>query len=218
MIQTYSEFDAADLALKALLSYFNDTNQYKKEQDIVAVDVGAGQPVFYSNMTVFRNLGAKIICIEPQPRNIDLFKQEGFPVLQYAVTEDDSQSEVLFREFIKNGHQGLSMSTIASVSDLYQKKRPDEDHIIEYVVPAKSLNSILKLHHPEVNEIDVLDVDTEGNEIGILKGLDFNFYKPKVLIIENNSTEHENYDIFYSSIGYTKYAKCAHNDVLIRNI
>lgn len=213
MIERFSEFDAASLALEALLKYYN-----KNESDIVAVDVGAGQPVHYSNMPIFRNLGAKVICIEPQPRNVELFKAEGLPILQYAVTEDDSQEEVLFREFIKDSHQGLSASTISSVSDLYLRQELDRSAIIEYMVPAKSLNSILKLHHPEVTEIDILDVDTEGNEIGILRGLDFDFYKPKVIIIEDNSTERENYNLFYSSIGYTKYAKCAHNDVLVRNI
>ena len=94
-----------------------------------------------------------------------------------------------------------------------------EEHlgrVEHYEVPAKSLSSILKEHYPDVDRIDILDIDTEGNETGILKGSNLDYYQPKVLIIENIYAETSGYDAFYESIGYEKYARCAHNDILIK--
>jgi FkbM family methyltransferase len=149
------------------------------------------------------------------PRNVQMFKDAGFDILHYAVTETDSPSTVLFREF-PDAIEGLAGSTIAEVSDSLLGIEPHLGRVIHYDVPAKSLNSILKEHYPEVKHIDILDIDTEGNEIGILNGANLKYYKPKVLIIENIYEETSGYNEIYENLGYIKYARCAHNDILIR--
>jgi FkbM family methyltransferase len=219
MIHSNSEADTPNLAFDALYENFlKKIDENISSHELVVVDVGAGPPFDYSNMKIFREMGAKVVCIDPMPSHIKMFESVGLPILQYAVIEDDSLSEVLFREFPNSGHRGLAGSTIASVSDSLKGCEPHLGDPVHYMVPAKSLTSILKQHHPEITDIDVLDIDTEGNEIGILKGLDLNYYKPKVLIIENIYVETSGYDDYYKSIGYTKYARCTHNDIVIRNI
>jgi FkbM family methyltransferase len=202
---TNSEFDSAQLAFEALNTYFSD---YIKNNQIIIVDVGAGQPEFYSNTLFFRGMNSKIISIDAMPKNVEMFKNKGFDILHYAVTETDDLESVMFKEFPYI--QGLSCSTIM---DSYESIRNPE--VKYYEVPAKSLKSILKEYYPKVNHIDILDIDTEGNEVGILKGSNLEYYNPKILIIENIDTKSNGYDQFYTSIGYEKYARCAHNDILI---
>jgi FkbM family methyltransferase len=209
MKNTSSESDSAEIAFEALNLYFEKDI---KDNQLVIVDVGAGQPSFYSNTAFFREKNSKIVSIDAMPRNVAMFKEANLDILHYAVTETDTPETVLFREF-PDAIQGLAGSTIASVSDSLLGMEPHLGRAVHYDVPAKSLNSILKEHHPEIDHIDILDIDTEGNEINILKGSNLDYYKPKVLIVENISGE---YDQFYNSLGYETYAKCAHNDILIR--
>lgn len=215
MIRTNSEFDSGDIAFTALEQYYAKNNITKPISDRVYVDVGAGQPVFYSNSTKFRENGYKIVSIDAMPRNVKMFNNIGYDILQYAVTETDDQTEVVFREYV-DVIQGLSYSTIAEIDDA-KNEGTRGFRVSEYTVPAKSLKTILKEHHPEVTSIDVLDVDTEGGEIGIMQGLDMKLYNPIILIVENMEENSKEFDKFYKDHGYVKFARCNHNDVLVKN-
>lgn len=199
---TNSEFDSAEIAFEILNLYFLD---YIKNNQIIIVDVGAGQPEFYSNTNFFRSMNSKIISIDAMPKNVEMFKEKGYEILHYAVMENDDLDRVMFKEFPYI--YGLSCSCVVSSPD-----EPPSENATYYEVPAKSLNSILKEHYAELDHIDILDIDIEGNEIGVLKGSNLKYYNPKILIIENINNENED---FYNEIGYVKYARCAHNDILI---
>ena len=47
---------------------------------------------------------------------------------------------------------------------------------------TEKLDNILK--KSKIKKIDFLTIDVEGNELNVLKGLNFNKYKPKVISIE----------------------------------
>ena len=52
-----------------------------------------------------------------------------------------------------------------------------------YKVRAETLNSILLRHHtPKV--IDFFSLDVEGEELSVLKGLDFKIFKIRYLLVE----------------------------------
>jgi 3-dehydroquinate dehydratase len=51
---------------------------------------------------------------------------------------------------------------------------------------AKSFYDDLLKKSNEVNSIDFISLDTEGNEYEILKNFDFNKYAPKIIIVEHN--------------------------------
>ena len=211
-----SEFDSSTFALDALKIYNQHHNIIQNFSDLIIVDVGAGQPVHYSNTLLFRNEGCKVIAIEPIKRFCEMFISEGFEVLNYAVSEEDV-GEILFREY-PDRHGGLSCSGIHS--DVSTKEFGDVGYV-DYMVPSLSLNTILQKHHPEVTRIDVLDIDTEGMEMKILKGLDMDKYQPKVIIMENIDPTDKwippyGYHEMYESIGYEVIFRCAHNDILIR--
>ncbi len=52
-------------------------------------------------------------------------------------------------------------------------------------VKSYQLNEILILNN--VNNVDYINIDTEGNELNILKGIDFTKIKPYLFTIEDNS-------------------------------
>jgi hypothetical protein len=52
-------------------------------------------------------------------------------------------------------------------------------------VKLRRLDTILQVHAPELERIDIFSVDVEGWELEVLAGLDFRKHRPSVLVIEN---------------------------------
>jgi FkbM family methyltransferase len=154
------------------------TSYFPKDFKGVYVDVGAGYPDLMSNSTQFRHLGWTIIAIEPQPAMCDAFRKKGYKIIQYACSDTDA-GEVDFEICDYAGGLGGSAFRVL-----------DEQSRIDYkITPIKvrayTLTTILSDIHPEIDHIDVLDIDVEYSELAVLKGLDFERYSPTVMSIEN---------------------------------
>ncbi len=79
-------------------------------------------------------------------------------------------------------------------------------------VPATTLNAILNKHM--VAKIDFFSLDVEGYELAVLKGLDFDQYHPKYMLIE--ARYRDEIDQFLKGI-YTPVAQFSHHDVLYKS-
>jgi hypothetical protein len=62
------------------------------------------------------------------------------------------------------------------------------DETILKTVPARTLESIFNENN--INHIDFLSLDAEGYEYEILKGINFNRYRPKHILIEIYTQEY----------------------------
>ena len=51
-------------------------------------------------------------------------------------------------------------------------------------IQTNTVDNIIKESDLKINEIDFLSIDVEGNELKVLKGLNFKKYMPKVVMIE----------------------------------
>ena len=81
-------------------------------------------------------------------------------------------------------------------------------------VPMRTLNSIIETEIPHVTSIDIMSIDVEGGELNVLKGLDLERYKPKIMVVENvfNSPNINEYLTKYNyvldkQIDYNQYYK-----------
>jgi hypothetical protein len=92
-----------------------------------------------------------------------------------------------------------------------------EDQYLE-IVNKRTLTTIIKEWEAELGEeikqIDFLSIDTEGTELQVVSGFDFERYQPKIIALENN------FDDFYYrrmmwNIGYVLYEKIGVNDYFI---
>jgi|GEM_PF-296078 len=82
----------------------------------------------------------------------------------------------------------------------------------EMTVPVRTLTSILDQYN--VQKIDLLSLDVEGFELGVLQGLDFERYQPDFLLIE--ARYRDEIDSFLSS-RYEVVAELSHHDVLYKS-
>jgi len=202
----------------------------------IFVEVGAADPVDISISFLFRSLSEQkrlwsyrqahewvgkepvgtwdIISIEANPDFCQEFKKYNLPVLEYAACSDDI-GETTFQispcpmscSALKVRYGGPNI-----IEDGAGGWWPANE-FKEITVKALKLDTILKLHRPEINNIDVLVIDTEGWELEVLKGFDLIKFCPKVVVLENTESNpdygaymaenkyklerHEHQDYFY---------------------
>ena len=82
------------------------------------------------------------------------------------------------------------------LSGLLQRNETDQS----YDVNTTTLNDIF--FENKIDNIDYLSIDTEGNELQILNGLDFQRFRPKIITIEHN---HVNEKAIYKKLSKNDY-------------
>jgi FkbM family methyltransferase len=203
MITTSSEFDSAQQLENGLKERFSELDFTK----LTYLDLGAGLPEFYSNSLHFRNKGAKVISVDANEKFCEEHKSRGYHIHNYAIVTDD-RTEVVFREY-PNDIRGLAFSSIAD-------GEPEAGrYYVEYTIPSITIQNLLKENHKDVDTIDIIDLDIEGGEIEIIKSLDLERLGVKGMIVENIEADVEYYKA-YEELGYEVYARCNHNDIIIK--
>ena len=124
---------------------------------------------------------------------------EGIPELYERCVLERPKSKVFNCALVDNeftdSHITMKYANLMSIVEGAMKsKDADENHInrgrkaqqnlatYEIQVPVRTLTSILD--ECKVEKIDLFSLDVEGFELNVLKGLDFNKYRPNYMLIE----------------------------------
>ena len=67
---------------------------------------------------------------------------------------------------------------------------PQDDNQKKIKIQNYKLSEILKMHN--INSVDYINIDTEGNELEVLMGIDFSKINPTLFTIEDNSFDLNN--------------------------
>lgn len=141
----------------------------------VFVDVGAGDPVRYSNTYYFEQDGWSGVCIDADPRQFEALSQiRTCAVVWAAVMSDEGEAD-----FFRCDDPDFS-TTLDHLSGL--AARQGWGHTLTRV-PAMKLETILELHG--VESVDLLTIDTEGSELDVCSTLDWEKHGPSVVVIEH---------------------------------
>jgi len=164
--ETFSQF-GEDAVIKTLLP--EGVGTY--------VDVGAGNPVRGSNSYTFYRMGWRGVLIEPLSWNVHLARKirPRDRVVQVICGEEEAACEVLY-EF---HHYEYSTTSKARVNDLAKLGHaPFRQHELE----VKSLRRILG--RDEILSPSFLTIDVEGMDLAVLRGNDWNIFRPDIIAIE----------------------------------
>ena len=154
------------------------------------IEVGAFDGIHLSNTYYFEKLGWDGICIEAHPSYFPKCKENRANSLciHAACTGDETLKEVTF----SSEELGL-LSGVEERGDIKQRydgRGLKFEGFKKVSVPAVTLNSVLGMQKNK-QDIDFISIDVEGHEIEVLKGLNLETYRPRILVIEANTPADE---------------------------
>ena len=143
----------------------------------IYVDVGCFHPVKHSNTYLLFKRGWRGINIDMEKMKIDTFniaRPNDLNIL--AAVSDKSEEAYVY----KTQDYGVGSTLNKEIIN------KDNTIINEFSITTRTLNSIIDNSIFKDKQIDLLDIDTEGNDLNVLLSIDLNRYKPKVIIIESH--------------------------------
>jgi FkbM family methyltransferase len=181
----------------------------------IMLETGASHPTVCSMSRAFREKNWRTICVEPNQYYVDLHKKEGNEIYEYALSDkilpnQDFEIVKLQNDFYyKNTEfeKGIAYSAISVRHFL------NEPHIKEIVkVNIVTLNWLLDFL--QITKLNYISIDVEGWELEVMKGFNTHVYNPEVIVLENY-THNESYNIYMNSINYTLDKKINYNYIYI---
>lgn len=200
----YSQFEQDKIVYE---NYFlNKTNGY-------FVDIGAHDGETFSNSKFFEELGWTGVCVEPNPKVFKILSStrkckcvmkavaDRVGTAQFfQIIEGADMLSGLVDEFSQNGIKNI-------YSNLEDKNKGFDYIDVELDLFDNIVDQI---------EIDFLSLDTEGNELKILKTIDFDKYSIKIITLENNEYDSRFID-FLTPKGFTFVKRLGCDELYINN-
>jgi FkbM family methyltransferase len=181
------------------------------------VDVGAHDGISISNSRTFVVDGWDAILIEPHP---ELFAKlqaasadlPGVHCLNIACSDTAGE----FPLYLGTNDPDTTLSTLCTDDNPFYDIMRSNDSVL---VQVKTLNDVLG-DFESLGEISVLMVDAEGMDYEVLLGLDFERYRPRIIVTEEyiiNPQKHRNKYRLLLDKDYTFHSMVGSNTIWIAN-
>ncbi len=173
---------------KSQLSHQQDESQwifdyFKDQKSGQMIDVGAHRgETFYP----YLRKGWHVLAFEPNPKNIQYIPEfKNLDLIEAAVADYTRDSQVFYESPESTG--------ISSLNNFHASHSPLTN------VSVVTLNDALKQR--DIINIDYLKIDTEGYDLFCLKGLDFEKYLPKLVMVEFEDKKTQPLGYCYQDLG-----------------
>ena len=153
-----------DLLIKDILK--------KKKGKGIYIDVGCHHPLINNNTYILYKKGWTGINVDLDFNSIDMFN--------YFRPKDHNIEIALSN---KNGFADLYFFHNRAAKNTISKSRGKGAKSIKKI-KIDTLDNVIINSNLKIRNIDFLSIDVEGNELNVLKGLDFRKYHPKIISIE----------------------------------
>ena len=154
-------------------------SHYLNQEKLTYLDIGANHPILFNNTYLFYLRGGRGVCIEPDPKYTALLRK-------YRRRDKILQAGIGF-----SGPSQANFYVFPGKQAAWNTFSKDEaenrvrESGIDYVVQKQQLLDINEtIEHYLGNAPDFLSVDAEGIDLEIIKSLNFNKYKPRVICVE----------------------------------
>ena len=156
------------------------------------VDVGALHPINGSMTYNLSKMGWKGINLDMMQENLVLFNLFRKKDINVCTAVSSSKGEI--DAYLFESGSGLNTNSIEWANKW--KKKLDKNFFVRKVKKEK-LNNILKSFNVD-KTFELLNIDVEGHELEVLKGINFELYRPKLITVEIHVNKTK--DIFQSDV------------------
>jgi FkbM family methyltransferase len=143
----------------------------------IYVDVGCHDPIRSSNTLSLYLHGWHGVNIDANPKLIDRFKATRLRDVAVCAAISDTEKDVVFHEFDDALVSTLSEEMLPEWQRKWRKVR-------ERMVRTRTLDSVLQEHLRPGEQIDLLSVDVEGHDLNVLRSIDLDRFRPKLIVVE----------------------------------
>lgn len=184
-------------------------NELFKDQEAgFFIEIGCIDGQRFSNTLVFEEKGWHGLCVEAHVDYIELLKKNrpNSIVCHCAVGECNEDNV----EFFANSRGALSTLDKTKEKEFKQRFPQYFSGFETQTVNKRRLDSLLEEFN--INHVDILSIDVEGYEVNVLKGIAFDVYKPRVIVVESDDQQHEKQlDHLLLKNGYYKSIRVVNN-------
>jgi FkbM family methyltransferase len=177
------------------------------------VEIGAHNGVNLSNTYFFESIGWRGLLVEAHPELAEMCRRArpGSIVVHAALGPPNAGDRTRF-SMVQGAHGVDALSfTIANDSHLSRIRR-EGGEIVEVDVPRTTLSQLLEQEQPQ--SIDFMTIDVEGAELDVLLGADLERWRPRVLVVEDNSMGSDpRVRDYLQQFGYRRLLRCGCNDI-----
>ena len=150
---------------------------FKKKNIGFYIDVGCYHPIRLSNTAFLYKKGWSGMNIDISKKSIDLFNicRPRDINLNYGVSNINKLSNYFYnKDLFHSNTLNLKFSQSFLNKNNIKKKK----------IKIKTLNNLIDIYASNVKKIDLIDIDAEGVDLDVLKGIDFKKYNIDLIMIE----------------------------------
>lgn len=203
--KTYSQC-GEDAIISFMCIYLNIS-----PEQVTYLDLGANHAVEMSNSYYFYEKGAHGVLVEANPELIGELKaaRPRDIVLNKAISFEEDESQIPF--YVMSG-DGLSTISYESAKAACEAN-PEIFIKQEYKIPTIRIDDLLEQYFSEANPT-IMSIDLEGIEEKIIEQIDFDKYRPIIIIVEDIpyspklvvDSKEDKVKALLMKHGYTEYA------------
>jgi FkbM family methyltransferase len=155
---------------------------FRDRVDGCCVEVGANDGVTGSASYMFEKKGWQCLLVEPIPALAqEIRKHRACTVVNCAASSRAGEATFFVAESVE------AVSTLDLTPDRRELIRRVGGTIREITVRTATLDSLLE--EVGFTELEFVTIDVEGHELSVLEGFDLERYRPRVVILEDNSID-----------------------------
>jgi FkbM family methyltransferase len=142
------------------------------------VDIGANDPVIFSNTYLFYKHGSSGICVEPNPTLATRIakRRTRDTVMNIGVGTENTVKDFYI----------LSNDSLSTFSLSEAQLEMHKGHTLLQTLPV-TIQTINKIFFDTKKVVDFLSLDIEGLDKIVLETLDFGTFRPKIICVETRS-------------------------------
>lgn len=146
------------------------------------VEVGANDGRTGSATYLFEKKGWRCLLVEPIPYMVEeIRKHRSCAVVNCAASSQAGEATFFVAETVE------AISGIDLTPERAEWIRQEGGTITQMTVRTATLNSLLE--EAGFEQVDFVTIDVEGHELSVLEGFDLERFRPRILIVEDNSID-----------------------------